>query len=96
MKRTDPKTIKEIFEETLNMADASAFHQRRACYKWIEVLGPGVARYTAKRHIEPDGTMVVEITSASLKQELIGKTDKIISLLNESVGKEVIKKLIII
>jgi len=96
MKRTDPKSIKEIFDESLSMADSCAFHQQRACYKWVEVLGPGVARYTAKRHIDSDGVMTVEITSAALKQELILKKEKIIELLNSSVGKNVITKLVIV
>lgn len=96
MKRTDPKSIKEIFEESLQMADTAAFHQQRACYKWIEVLGPGVAKYTARRHISPDGTMTVEVTSASLKQMLTEKSETIISMLNASVGKNVVTKLKII
>lgn len=96
MKRTDPKTIKEIFEESLKLSDSNAFLQQRACYKWIEVLGPGVARYTAKRHVDEDGVMTVEVVSASLKQELVMKADLIRDLLNASVGKNVITKIRII
>lgn len=96
MKRTDPKSIKEIFDETLQMAEAATFHQQRACYKWIEVLGPGVARYTAKRSIDSDGVMTVEVTSASLKQLLTQKSDTIVGLLNAAVGKNVVTKLKVI
>ena len=61
---------------------------------WFSLMGNGVKAYT--RNVAMKGsTLYVELTSAVLREELsYGKT-KIISMLNEELGREVVKDVIL-
>ena len=96
MKRTEPKLIRDIFEEALRLDSSARLLQQRACYKWAEIMGFGINRYTARRHIDADGVMTVELTSAPLKHELSMRLPQIVEMLNNAVGKDVVKKIILI
>lgn len=61
---------------------------------WAEMMGTGVNNYTTAIQLERD-TLYVQLSSSVLREELIYGQDKIIKMLNESLGKEVIKKLVL-
>lgn len=90
MKRRDPQSLKEIID--IIMDDDSvreAARAQRLCYIWPEVVGPGINRYTTKRYV--DGrTLHVFISSGPLKNELQFNRSRLINLLNNAVGHEVI------
>ena len=61
---------------------------------WNEVLGPGVANYTKSVRLSGT-TLSVSLSSSVLREELsLGRT-RIIDLLNEHVGREVVEKLVL-
>lgn len=69
--------------DQVNIADA-----------WNEVLGPGVSGYT--RAVRLSGsTLYVSLSSSVLREELSLGTSKIITLLNERMGREVVEKLVL-
>ena len=91
MKRVEPELIGKILEKAFQECDNSDnFLRQRASFYWIEVVGPGVNRYTLKRYVHH-----VYLTSASLKNELSFQRSAIIKRLNELVGKDVIKDIIL-
>jgi len=57
-------------------------------------LGPGIQSYTESIRLVGD-TLYVGLTSSVLREELSYGTENIISMLNEGLQKEVIKKLIL-
>ncbi len=61
---------------------------------WEKLMGNGVNNYTT--HVElKNETLYVSLSSSVLRQELsMGKT-KIIDLLNEELGKDLIKKIVL-
>lgn len=61
---------------------------------WAKMMGNGVNNYTSAIQLERD-TLYVQLTSSVLREELSYGKDKIIVMLNESLGKEVIKKLVL-
>lgn len=61
---------------------------------WAETMGNGVNNYTTAIQLERD-TLYVQLSSSVLREELSYGKDKIIKMLNESLGKEVIKKLVL-
>ncbi len=61
---------------------------------WAQMMGNGVNNYTTNVFIE-NGTLYVELSSSVLREELSYGKDKIMAMLNESVGKELIKKIIL-
>src|SRR5690606_14702523 len=69
--------------DKLNVSDA-----------WKKLLGPGIANYNTQIEIRRD-TLFVALSSNVLREELSYGIDKIIKMLNEDLGKEVVKKIIL-
>lgn len=61
---------------------------------WLKVMGPGVANYTTNVILERD-ILYVELSSSVLREELSYGKEKIIRLLNEELGKEMIDKVVL-
>ncbi len=61
---------------------------------WKSLMGNGVNNYTTSVELRNE-TLFVSLSSSVLREELsLGKT-KIISMLNEELGRELIKKLVL-
>jgi len=58
---------------------------------WAEVMGSGVVSYTNDVQFK-NGTLVVKLTSAVLREELSYGKEKIVNLLNKKLNKALIKK----
>ncbi len=61
---------------------------------WANMMGNGVNNYTTDVKLDRD-TLYVSLTSSVLREELSYGKQKIIDMLNESVGKDVVKKLVL-
>ena len=61
---------------------------------WRELMGNGVNNYTTSIKLHK-GTLYVALNSSVLREELAYGKDKIIAMINEELGKEVIKKVIL-
>lgn len=61
---------------------------------WIKMMGNGVNNYTTDVVLDKD-TLYVALSSSVLREELSYGKQKIIKMLNESIGKEVVKKLVL-
>jgi hypothetical protein len=69
--------------DKVNVADA-----------WAKLMGNGVNNYTTAVQLERD-TLYIQLSSSVLREELSYGKQKIIDMLNEELGKPVIKKLIL-
>lgn len=61
---------------------------------WAQQMGPAIAKYTTAIKLERD-ILYVQLSSSVLREELSYGKEKIISMLNEELGRELIKKLIL-
>lgn len=61
---------------------------------WANLMGNGVNNYTTAVNLERD-TLYVQLSSSVLREELSYGKEKIIAMLNEELGKEIIKKLVL-
>ena len=61
---------------------------------WEEMMGNGVNHYTTAIKLERQ-TLYVQLSSSVLREELSYGKEKIINMLNEAMGKELIKKLVL-
>ncbi|GAA4276330.1 DUF721 domain-containing protein [Aquimarina mytili] len=61
---------------------------------WEKVMGPAITKYTQNIKLERD-TLFVQLSSSVLREELGYGKEKIITNLNEELGKELIKKLVL-
>ena len=61
---------------------------------WHNVLGEAISKYTTAVSLERD-TLYVSLSSSVLREELSYGKEKIIKLLNEEVGKDLVSRLIL-
>ncbi len=61
---------------------------------WNQQMGPAIEKYTTSLKLE-GSTLYVQLSSSVLREELSYGKEKIIKIMNENLGKELIKKLIL-
>ncbi len=61
---------------------------------WVKLMGNGVNSYTTSVQLN-NHTLYVQLSSSALREELSYGKEKIIIMLNEAFGKELIKKLVL-
>lgn len=61
---------------------------------WHKVMGDAISKYTTAISLDRD-TLYVSLSSSVLREELSYGKEKIRSLLNEEVGKELVQKLVL-
>lgn len=61
---------------------------------WVRLMGKGVNNYTTAVELRND-TLFVSLSSSVLREELSHGNSKIITMLNEELGKELVKKLVL-
>ncbi|MGC6438713.1 MAG: DUF721 domain-containing protein [Flavobacteriaceae bacterium] len=61
---------------------------------WRELMGQGVQSYTQNIKLQ-NGTLYVSLSSSVLREELSYGKDKIMAMINEELGKEVVTKVIL-
>lgn len=93
MKRDEIK-INELLKQFSNQDKLkSKLIQKRLEQVWAERFKEFLG-YTRKMRFH-DGTMTIELDSAVLRKELSYNTDLIINQLNDQLGEEIIKELMI-
>ncbi len=61
---------------------------------WHEVMGPAISGYTTGVTLD-GGVLHVQLSSSVLREELSYGKEKIVRLLNEALGKELITKVVL-
>lgn len=61
---------------------------------WIELMGNGINNYTTNVQLKGD-VLHVELSSSVLREELSYGKEKIITMINEALGKELVKTLVL-
>ena len=61
---------------------------------WTQQMGPAIEKYTTSLKLDRD-TLYVQLSSSVLREELSYGKEKIIRNLNEALGKDLIKKLVL-
>lgn len=83
--------LKEIIE--INKLD-KGLNQISVADAWKNLMGNGVNNYT-KNVLLKGSTLYVELSSAVLREELSYGKAKIITMINEEIGNEVVKDVIL-
>ena len=94
MKRTEAKTVGDIVQDLLRKEHLDVpLDEHRACALWPHIVGPGINRYTISRDVR-QGVMTVHLSSAPLRNELMMHRSRIITLINQALGREIIKEIV--
>lgn len=93
MKKTEPESIGDVLRMTLqevNLTDT--LYEGRAADLWPRLMGSSIARRTSRPWVSL-GLMIIYVDSASLRQELHMNRSRIIRMINDQLGREVIKEI---
>lgn len=61
---------------------------------WYSQMGPAIEKYTTAIKLHGD-TLFVQLSSSVLREELSYGKEKIVKMLNDELGKDLIKKLVL-
>ncbi|WP_075341967.1 DUF721 domain-containing protein [Tenacibaculum agarivorans] len=62
---------------------------------WEKLMGPGVHSYTNEVKLQ-NGTLIVRLSSSVLREELTYGKEKIMHMMNQEMGEQVIKKIMLV
>ncbi len=88
-------TIKEALKAMVEYYRLkSGLNQTRIESIWEKAMGASIAKHTTQIKLVKD-KLFIDLNSASLRQELSYGKEKIINIINEELGSEVVKKVFI-
>ncbi|MCA0132248.1 DUF721 domain-containing protein [Winogradskyella alexanderae] len=94
-RNNDNQPIQDILKEFVKSNNLqSGLDKVNVREAWVNLMGNGVNNYTTAIELKRD-TLYVQLSSSVLREELSYGTEKIITMLNESLGKEIVKKLVL-
>ncbi|MBO4753717.1 MAG: DUF721 domain-containing protein [Bacteroidales bacterium] len=95
MKKKNEQSIGEIIREYLKMTQLeNHVFETRIAEVWQEALGDRITLETERIHLQ-SGTLFVTLKSPSLKNDILMRRTVIRTVLNEKLGSEIIKSVII-
>ena len=95
MRRNSDETLKDALQRLSNDRQfKTKLRQAKINSLWPELMGQAIANYTTEIVVRKE-ILYLTITSSSLKQELTYGKDKIIEIINEKLGEEYLKDVVI-
>lgn len=95
MRETNDETLKDALQRLSNDRQfKTKLRQAKIRDLWPQVMGQTIANYTGEIFIRKE-ILYLTITSSSLKQELTYGKDKIAKILNEELGEEYLRDVVI-
>jgi len=61
---------------------------------WAEMMGPGVMAHTTSVKLQ-NKTLIIQLTSSVLREELSYGKEKIVKMMNEEIGENLISKILL-
>ena len=96
MKRHNDQKIDEVLKDMLKTYRLeSKLNQTKVKSLWASLMGPSISKYT-KDIIIRRSKLFVTLDSSPLKQELSMGKEKIRNIINEELGEEFIKEVVIL
>jgi predicted nucleic acid-binding Zn ribbon protein len=95
VKRKDPETIGSVLQQYLVAIGADKhIKEIRVTQEWDKIVGPMIARNTNDINLK-DGVLTVKFRSAIIRNEISMRRTSLITLINDAIGEEVIKSIVI-
>ncbi len=91
----DNQPIEDILKEFVKTNNLqSGLDKVNVREAWANLMGNGVNNYTTAIELKHE-TLYVQLSSSVLREELSYGNEKIVNMLNESIGKDIVKKLVL-
>ena len=94
-RNNDNQPIEDILKEFVKTNNLqSGLDKVNVREAWANLMGNGVNNYTTAIELKHE-TLYVQLSSSVLREELSYGNEKIVKMLNEAIGKNVVKKLVL-
>jgi len=95
MKRKEPESLGSVLQQYLVAIGADKhIKEIRVAREWDNIVGPTIARNTEDISLK-DGVLTLKFRSAIVRNEISMRKTALQKLLNDAVGGEVVKSIII-
>lgn len=95
-RKSNDNTVSEVIELMMHQYGLSGrYREFRLLQSWSQIMGPMVANRTDDLYIR-NRTLYIKLKSAALRSELSYGRSRIIELLNEAAGGDVISEIVFI
>jgi predicted nucleic acid-binding Zn ribbon protein len=95
-RENDSFSVKDLMQSFIKENNLSKGMQKlKVEESWTKMMGQGVATHTTSVRLQ-NKTLIIQLNSSVLREELSYGKDKIIKMLNEELGDEVITKLMLV
>lgn len=92
---SNQRSLKELIQNWLQtVEDRDGYQEARISKLWKELMGPAVDHHTKRLRFK-DGVLTVHLGSSVLREELSMGRERITQLLNERLGGEVVRKVVL-
>ena len=96
MRKSNEQSLKEVIDDLLDAYKLRGkFNQKKIIHSWERVMGKTIANRTEAVFFKDD-KLIIKLNSSVLREELSFSKNKIIQLLNEDIGEEVVKEVVLI
>jgi predicted nucleic acid-binding Zn ribbon protein len=96
MRNSNEQSLKEVIQDLLNAYRLRGkLKEVKLVNSWEKVMGKTIANRTSEVFIR-DRILYVRVLSSPLKQELHYNRAKVIKMMNDEVGEEVVTSLVIL
>ncbi|MFM7217861.1 MAG: DUF721 domain-containing protein [Bacteroidota bacterium] len=94
MRKSTDQPFSSAFKDWLRDAGMDKkFDATALVNAWPALMGPMIARHTREISLR-DGVLFVSLDSAPLRQELVQSRERILHMLNEHAGSELVKEVV--
>ena len=95
-RENDSFSVKDLMQSFIKENNLSkGMRKLKVEETWREMMGPGVMAHTSSVKLH-NKTLIIQLTSSVLREELSYGKDKIIKMMNEKIGETVISKLMLV
>ena len=95
-RENDSNAIKDLMKSFIKENNLTKGMQKIEIEEvWAKLMGPGVVSYTDSIQLQ-NKTLIIRLSSSVLREELSYGKDKIIKMINEEMGDELVSKLMLV
>jgi predicted nucleic acid-binding Zn ribbon protein len=93
-RKTNASSLKEAIEDMLEFYKLrTKFDETYVAAHWEQIMGAPIAARTTKVYIT-EAKLYIQLDSASLRNELLMAKNKILQLINQAIGAELVNEVI--
>ena len=95
-RENDSFSIQDLMQNFIKENNLTkVMHKIKVEETWTKMMGPGIATHTTSVKLQ-NKTLIIQLNSSVLREELSYGKDKIIKMMNEELGDEFVTKLMLV